>query len=560
MFASLSLPPVESVAPSSESLPPGGARSPNGSGGGTASQLDGRSAPAEDVLLEKDPDSGSAQLAARVEAVVARWNPHGLALWRAMRSAARAGGGSVALIGGGDVNIMLLRSELARFTPRIDLFEVGSDSTRPASSGDGEVPPPAVALVVLDGGSPIGAEMLGTVRGLWADGTRIVFALNGIHAHEEWEEVQARDIALLGAEIPGAAGAGVGESGVEIVPVSARLAAAGRAAGDGALVDRSGVGVLHARLVAAAGAGAAGDQVAMVRERVLAETRERIAHQLEKLRDGGDVAALREERARLLAAGDGGRGAALAMVRNRTHLARVDLVHEVGARIRAVNAGLRGEVERLPRGGHKSFPLRVAETVEKLTYEIDRLVRRRIRELTRQIEQSLDVSGWEIGTGESPRAPGAGPDPQPRWRGVEDHLVIAFGASAGFGFGRFVVAPLAWWEALDYAIVPVSLVLGVAVAGWVVRARRHLAERAHLQQWVSEALVNVKAQLEQRVTAALVAAEERLTEQVVGAATARMVETDLRVGELEAQLRQAAHRRPGLTTACERDLAVLGFA
>ncbi|MFC9996482.1 hypothetical protein [Nocardia sp. NPDC127526] len=551
---------MESVAPSAE-LPPGGARSPDGSSCDTAApQLDGRPAPAEDVLLEKDPGSEAVRLAAGVEAVVARWNPHGLALWRAMRSAARADGGSVALIGEGDVNVMLLRSELARCTPRIDLFEAGGDSTRSASAGDDEVPPPAVALVVLDGGSPIGAEMLGTVRGLWADGTRIVFALNGIHAHEEWAAVRAQDIARLAAEIPEAAGTGAGESGVEIIAVSARMAAVGRASGDGALVDRSGVGVLHARLVAAAGAGAAGDQVAMVRERVLAETRERIAQQLEKLRGGGDVAALREERARLLAVGDGGRGSALAMVRNRTHLARVDLVHEVGVRIRAVNAGLRGEVERLPRGAHKSFPLRVSETVEKLTYEIDRLVRLRVHELTRQIEQALGVSGWEIDTGESPRAPGAGPDPQPRWRGVEDHLVLAFGASAGFGFGRFVVAPLAWWEALDYAIVPVSLVLGVAVAGWVVRARRHLAERAHLQQWVSEALVNVKAQLEQRVTAALMAAEERLTEQVVGAATARMVETDLRVGELEAQLRQAAHRRPGLTTACERDLAVLGFA
>ncbi len=505
----------------------------------------------------------AAGLDPRAEVVVARWNPHGLALLRALCSGRTGTAGSVGLIGGDDVNALLLRTELARFTPRVAVHVVAeSDLGAPPDQMAEPILPilpitaiaelAPVALIVLDGGTPVGADLLRVVRGLRADGTRIVFALDGIHAHAEWEAVRARDIALLGAEFES-----IGE--VEVIPVSARLAGVARANGDGALLDRSGVGLLHARLVAAAGAGAVADQAAIVRARVVAETRRRIEQQLEKLHAGGDVAALREERARMLAVGDGGRGTALAMVRNRSHLARVDLVHEVGARIRAANAGLRSEVERLARGGHKSFPRRAQQTVEKLTYEIDRLIRRRIQELARQIEQALGDSEWEIGGGEQPPTPRIGPDPQPRWRGVEDHLLIAFGASAGFGFGRFVVAPLTWWEALDYAIIPVSLIFGVTVAGWVVRARRQLAERAHLQQWVSEGLVNVKAQLEQRVTAALVAAEERLTEQVVGAATAHMVETDLRVGELEAQLRQAAHRRPGLTSACERDLAALEF-
>lgn len=445
------------------------------------------------------------------------------------------------MIGGDESHAAALRVELARFHPHIDLSVIGDD----------DLPRPyPVALVVLDAGALIGEELLGRVRGLRGDGTRIVFALDGIHAHRDWREVRKLDTELL---------VEAGGEAEEIVPVSARMAAAGRAAGDAALVDRSGVGLLHARLVAASGAGAVGDQVAIVRERVVAETRRRIEAQVDKVRDGGDVAVLREERARLLAVGDGGRGSAMAIVRNRLQLARVDLLHEVGARIRTLHGQARAEIEGLPRGALAEFPRHVSDSVEKLTQEIDRTIRSRIGELCRQVEESV-AEEWHISfPPPSERVSRRVESPGPRLRGVEDHLVIALGASGGFGLGRLLVAPLALLRAFDYAIMPVSLLLGAAVASWVVRARRRLADGAHLRQWVADTLVDARAQLEQRVATALVDVEERLTDEVLGSATARLVETDLRVGELEAQLRQAAQRRPALLAACERDLAALEF-
>ncbi|WP_405486979.1 hypothetical protein [Nocardia sp. NBC_00511] len=471
-----------------------------------------------------------------------RWNPHGLALLRAVVGAVGEGEPSVLLMAGDESGAAVLRVELARMRPRVEMT-MGSEA--------GEVRgPAAVALVVLDAGAVIGAEGLGVVRGLRAAGTRIVFALDGIQAHREWREVWRADSELLEGE---------GGGGVEIVPVSGRLAAVGRAEGDGALLDRSGVGLLHARLVAAVGAGAVGDQGAIVRERVLADTRRRIEGELGRLLGGGDVAALREERARLLAVGDGGRGTAMAVVRNRVQLARVELLHEVGARIRAAHTGLRADIERLARGAHAEFPRHAHAAVEKLTLEMDRTIRSRMAELCRQVEESV-AAEWHISFPTPPeRAARAMAVPGPRCRGAEDHLVVALGASAGFGLGRLLVTPLALLQAFDYAIMPVSLLLGAAAAGWVVRARRHLAEGVHLQQWVADTLVDAKAQLEQRVATALVEAEERLTDEVLGSATARLVGTDLRVGELEARLRQAAQRRPALQAACERDLAALEF-
>lgn len=556
---------------------------PGGVPGRAARSAESEAGPEVDVAIHNcggvRPGVGSGcGFSERVAGIVERWNPNGMAL---VRAAGTVGAGQVALIGcGADVNMTLLRTELARFAPHVDLV------VREPGCGDAGLPVP-VALVVLEGGAPIGTGLLGELRGLIAEGTRIVFALDGIHAHAEWMEVRRQDCELLTAE----------KVAAEIVPVSARMAMVARANGDAALLDRSGVGLLHARLVAAAGAGAVADQGAIVRERVLGETRRRIAAELEKVRSGRDVAALREERATLLAVGDGGRGAAMSMVRNRVQLARVDLLHETGARVRALNAAVRVELERLPAGARGGFPQRLQCAVDKLTYEMDRAVRQRIAAVSAQLDQVVraarsaalgewagrrdqdspaESSGAGTGSGRggelavdsefrgavrrAARPPAVGPDPGPRRRGVEDHLVFAVGASAGTGLGRLVMAPMSLFEGLEYALLPVGLVLGVVAAAWVVRARGQLAERAHLRQWVADALVNVKAQLEQRVATALVETEERLIDRVVRDCAARVVETNRRVGELEADLRSAAQRRPGLTAACERDLAALEFA
>ncbi|AYF75994.1 hypothetical protein D7D52_21555 [Nocardia yunnanensis] len=492
-----------------------------------------------------------AELPAVVEGVVMRWNPHGLALLRAVAGPESGRSPMIGLLAGEESHAAALRVELARCTPRIDIEVVGFEALESRE----DTRPYPVVLAVLEAGALVGAEFMAAAQRLRAGGSRIVFALEGIHAHREWREVRKLDAELLTAAGLLAEG---GED--EIVAVSARMAAVARASEDAALLDRSGVGALHTRLVVASGAGTMGDQVEAVRARVLAQTRQRIEAQIGKLCDGGDVAALRAERARLLAVGDGGRGAAMAVVRNRVQRARVELLHEVGARIRAAHAELRDEIEALPHSTHAEFPRHVSDAVEKLTREMDHAIRSGLAELCRQVEESV-AEEWHISFPPPPeRPPPAVLTPGPRSRGVEDHLVIALGASAGFGLGRLAVSPLALLPALDYAIMPVGLLLGAAAAGWVVRARGHLAHGAHLRQWVADTLVDVRARLEQRVATALVDAEERLTDEVLGSATARMVETDLRVGELEARLRHAVGRRPALLQACERDLAALEFA
>ncbi|MBO0855264.1 MAG: hypothetical protein J2P18_16055, partial [Nocardia sp.] len=296
------------------------------------------------------------------------------------------------------------------------------------------------------------------------------------------------------------------------------------------------------------------------------DTRARVVNQIESLRSGTAVARLRSERTAALAGRDGGRAQALATLRNRIQLARVDLLHEVGVRVRTLNTAARADLDRLTRRTARDYPEHLQISVDRTTADLDAVVGDRLTELSRQIGVATDPDSAEAPVEQirsavpADPAPPVGPDPERRPRGVEDRLMIALGASAGFGLGRLIVAPLSLVPALDYATVPVTLLLGAGVAWWVVRARRQMADRAHLRQWLTDALAGVRAHLEQRVATALVEAESELTDYVVRASTARMVETDRRVAELEGQLRRTAAEQPAQLAACERDLAILDAA
>ncbi|MGY1936880.1 MULTISPECIES: hypothetical protein [Nocardia] len=473
-------------------------------------------------------------------AVVERWNPQGMALLRAVHGSGAAG--AVTVIGPADVNTTLLRTELARFEPRVTLSEPVADPNAVETASPAGAAPPAVALILLDAGTTLGADLLGVIHRLRADGTHLLLAMNGIHAYQDWRAVWTRDLELLAEQ---------GAADLDIVPVSARLAAAARTAGDAGLLDRSGLGALHARLTAAAAAG--GDRPGAVTARVLADTRQRVVEQVAALRSGAEPARLREQRAVLLAGRDGGRATAMSTLRGQLHLARVDLMTDIGARVRALHATARAELDRLRTAAIADYPARLQRAVTELTGAFDHIIDQRLAELSARIAGA----DREIPPRRRDPAPRVGPDPEPRHRGVEDHLMIALGASAGVGLGRLLVAPFSLVPALDVATVPVTLLLGGGAAAWVVRARGQLAERAHIRQWVADALVNVKAQLEQRVATALVEAETVLADHVVQASTARMVETDRRVAQLEAELRRIAAAQPGQLAACERDIRVL---
>src|SRR5690606_13798494 len=119
---------------------------------------------------------------ADLEPLVARWNPQGMALLRALRTPGGAATDEVALVAPSDAGTTLLRTELSRLTPRIALTDALADLSAVETTLGATAAPPAAALLVLDAGSVLGADVMRLITRLRGAGITVVLAMNNIHA------------------------------------------------------------------------------------------------------------------------------------------------------------------------------------------------------------------------------------------------------------------------------------------------------------------------------------------------------------------------------------------
>ncbi|MFC9789769.1 hypothetical protein [Rhodococcus sp. NPDC127528] len=396
-----------------------------------------------------------------------------------------------------------------------------------------ELPDPwaAVVLMVLDASGPLGREELDLLRSGTAAAWSVSFALTGIDVHRGWESVRERDEALLADHAPRFAGA-------VIHPISGRgdesLSALRDELGAALVRDRTRApDPTHERLWAAAN-----------------RARDLVRSTATTVRGDDGAADLRAQRAELIAARDGVRTESAATLRRLTALARVDLLHDVGDRVRALSTSARSRIDRADGSELTRFPDWLREQVVSLTADLDAVAAERLDRIGAQV-------AGEAAVGAPNRAPPAVEDPEPRHRGAEDRLTILVGASAGLGLGRLVMAPISTMPAFNLASIPVTLLIGGVVAWWLTRVRGQVADRNHLRHWVTETLTQARAVLEQRALGRLVDTEARVTDALLAAHRRRMVEVDDRLAGLDRQLRESMARTSGRLAACERDLAVL---
>ena len=139
-------------------------------------------------------------------------------------------------------------------------------------------------------------------------------------------------------------------------------------------------------------------------------------------------------------------------------------------------------------------------------------------------------------------------------------MMIVVGASAGAGLGRLVVSPMSNIAAFDLVALPVTLLIG-GVAAWALTRMRGLAaDRAHLRQWLAEAMTQVRSGLEQRALTRLVESEAEIVDAVQRAHRERARTTEGSLAELDREMRDGVARTSGRLAAVERDLAVLDRA
>jgi hypothetical protein len=74
-------------------------------------------------------------------------------------------------------------------------------------------------------------------------------------------------------------------------------------------------------------------------------------------------------------------------------------------------------------------------------------------------------------------------------------------------FGRLLADLAPAWTA---AITAVSLLTGIGLSGWVIRARGLAAERAALDRWVTEVTAGLRTAMEERVVMQVLAAESAM--------------------------------------------------
>lgn len=472
-------------------------------------------------------------LSAEAETVIARWNPDGLRqLQRA--TAASPGNHAVAVMNSDASRSGDLSDELVALAPDLHVADSPVDAE--------------VVVLVLDAAAPLGGATLRTVEQLASSGTRVIFALDRIDAFRDWRAVRERNVELLARHAGTFADA-------PIWPVSVRLARLARTdtSRTDVMMVSSGLVELHGALAAElAKQPERAARLAGAADNLADRTRRRIAAKADSIRHNDDTADLRAERAALAARRDGGRSESLATLRGQVQLARVDLMHEVGTRVRAANIAARADIDAADRAELGDFPDRLAGVAADLSAELDERTGRRLADLQTKLKADM----WPIA--QPPVDLDLGDGPEPRQRGVEDRMMIAVGASAGVGLGRLAVSPLTMVPALDIATIPVTLVLGGFAAWWLTRSRAQVADRAHVRQWASDTLVNVKSQLEQRVLAAVVEAEAQLSEYVTRVGAARSVEIDRQVAGIDAEIRRRTARRAAQLASCERDLEVIG--
>lgn len=372
-----------------------------------------------------------------------------------------------------------------------------------------------VALLVVDPTSSVGDEECALLDDLLTRVGTVAVVCTKIDAFWEWPRILRAQRALLDPD-----------RRLPIFAVSSPAALGGAA-------DESGVPALLAwvteQLDAPSGIGGG----TPVRRRVDdAATVQMCDDEVEKLT---------RRRRMLLTSRDRGRADRLAAARSELGRVRSQSLADVAAGSRALAAAATDRCARISAGGVDDYVSWFTGRTAELSERIDRAVDERIDEV-----RAVTLAGVDGGPGGSDRTATAEPPPDARparpvptgRRGAEDALVVLIGASTGLGIGRLVVAPMASFHTVQWISMPLTLVLGVAIAAWVVRVRRTAALRTEMRGWSTDALAEARARLDHRVTLRVAAAEPQLTGQITRYHERRARDVAAQVARIDVRLRE----------------------
>ncbi len=405
-------------------------------------------------------------------------------------------------------------------------------------------------LFVVDASAPFTSHELTFLRRASEAIDLVLFAITKVDAYRGWRQVVEDDRALLRQHAPRFADA-------EMLPVSSRMFEQALTAPTPELAamlrTESRVTALQVALQAkvAAKAGALHDA------NVLRAARTSLAAYFRDLGvaiaavdpDPHKVQALRSDRERLVASRRSEGRQWQLKLRAEIARARLDSMHDVLAEVREGMHHWRTTIDAADGERLKAVPGEVDAALHASSLRVfDRIVER-LRTVTQNTLRDMfsadEIDEVYADIARSPAFQGTIAPPDARPATVEDKILLFGGVAGGMGASRLVAyLPAALGAgAASVVLAPLSIGLGLAATAWMVRSRRHIAEKNHLKQWASEVMAEARASLEAEVGNQFIDAEHTLTLALDSAVQRRIDQLDTEIKDIDAALRLDASEK-----------------
>jgi hypothetical protein len=236
-------------------------------------------------------------------------------------------------------------------------------------------------------------------------------------------------------------------------------------------------------------------------------------------------------------------------------------LHEVSRQVRDAQAWFRQAIDSADKEALAALPQQVDAALQVISARINAVLADRLGRAADAALAEL-FSASEMAVIRAQFARGGQPPvvlraPEKRTATAEDRLLVFMGVSGGLGAGRIAALPLAGIgvAALNPIVLPVTIVLGLGAGYWMARTRKHLADKQHMRQWLSDALADARSTFDQLVSEQLIDAEGQLSLALDEALTGRIEAIEEELREVDKALRLDAAERASRQQAVARQLA-----
>lgn len=405
-------------------------------------------------------------------------------------------------------------------------------------------------LFVVDASAPFTSHELGFLRQASESIDLVLFAVTKTDAYRGWRQIVADNRELLRQHAPRFAQA-------DIMPVSSLIfeqaATAPTPELAGVLRKESQViplqVALQTRVAAKADALYDANVLRAARTQLSLYYRDLARQATAVDPDPEKVAALRGNRDRLVSTRRSEGRTWQLKLRAEMARARMDSMHDVQREIRDALHQWREAIDGADGELLKRIPYDVDASLQAASLRIFDRIMGRLRHVTENVLREMfaveELEGVYAELARSPGFAATSSAPGDRPQTVEDKIVMFGGMAAGVGAGRLIayLPAMIGIGASAVVVAPLSLGLGVIATTWMVRSRRHIAEKNHLKQWTVETLNEARAALDAEVGTQFIDAEHTLTLALDTAVQRRIDALDAEIKDIDAALRLDAQEK-----------------